>query len=217
MAQPASPAYRQYLRRSLVTGIAAALVLIIVVFLAHDAFDEPADRHPRPRRAQRRHPDDPRRSAALRRHSAYVSRLLYHDMHMGIDAGLQDVRQRCPSNKVCQRVAMPELRDIPRFNKVLVGQLHSVVEQTEQAAYDVTSRLQTIDEVVTDLNTFVAGAAAESETMALDSEAKIGGNRQLISKLEAFIAQRIAKDGRGRGAQRRGGQGSQARCRRWST
>jgi uncharacterized membrane protein YgaE (UPF0421/DUF939 family) len=39
MAQPASPAYRQYLRRSLVTGIAAALVLIIVVFLAHDAVD----------------------------------------------------------------------------------------------------------------------------------------------------------------------------------
>jgi methyl-accepting chemotaxis protein len=71
---------------------------------------------------------------------------------MGIEAGLKDVRQRCPSNKVCQRVAMPELREIPRFNKVLVGQLRSVVEQTEQAAYDVTSRLQTIDEVVTDLN-----------------------------------------------------------------
>jgi methyl-accepting chemotaxis protein len=83
-----------------------------------------------------------------------VSRLLYRDMHMGIDAGLQDVRQRCPSNKLCQRVAMPELRDIPRFNKVLAGQLHSVVEQTEQAAYDVTARLQTIDEVVTELNTF---------------------------------------------------------------
>jgi hypothetical protein len=46
MAQPASPAYRQYLRRSLLTGIAAALVLMITVFLAHDAFDAPADRAP---------------------------------------------------------------------------------------------------------------------------------------------------------------------------
>ncbi|WP_288073739.1 methyl-accepting chemotaxis protein [Accumulibacter sp.] len=120
-----------------------------------------------------------------------LSRLLYHDAHLGIDQSLRDERPRCPSNKVCQRVALPELREIPRFNRVLVGQLQSVVEQTEQAAYDVTSRLQTIDEVVTDLNQFVAGAASESQAMAHDSEERIAGNRQLIGKLEAFIAQRI--------------------------
>jgi methyl-accepting chemotaxis protein len=203
MAQPASPAYRQYLRRSLVTGIAAALVLIIVVFLAHDAVDHLLTA-----------------TLGLGERSAdtlltlvglfifiaiqhVVSRLLYRDMHMGIDAGLRDVRQRCPSNKLCQRVAMPELRDIPRFNKVLAGQLHSVVEQTEQAAYDVTARLQTIDEVVTELNTFVAGAAAESAAMARDSEQTIGGNRELIKKLEDFISQRSEQtaEDEARGAQ----------------
>jgi methyl-accepting chemotaxis protein len=203
MAQPASPAYRQYLRRSLLTGIAAALVLMITVFLAHDAFDALLTRT---LGISERSADTLLTLAGLLVFIAIqqlVSRLLYRDMHMGIDAGLQDVRQRCPSNKLCQRVAMPELRDIPRFNKVLAGQLHSVVEQTEKAAYDVTARLQTIDEVVTELNTFVAGAAAESAAMARDSEQTIGGNRQLIARLESFISQRSeqAAEDEARGAQ----------------
>ena len=193
MATALRQPYQQYRQRTLITGIAAAIVLVIVIFLVHDFFDEFLE--------SRFGLGDRSADTLITlfglllfvavQHT--VSRVLYHDVHMGIEAGLKDVRQHCPSNKVCQRVAMPELREIPRFNKVLVGQLRSVVEQTEKAAYDVTSRLQTIDEVVTDLNHFVAGAAAESETMALDSEAKIGGNRQLISKLEAFIAQRIAE------------------------
>jgi methyl-accepting chemotaxis protein len=187
---PSNP-YRRYRQRTLITGVAAALVLVLVVFVAHDSYDEFL--------STTFNLDD--RSVdtlitllgllifiAVQRS---VSRVLYSDVSMGIAEGLKDERQRCPANKVCQRVAMPELREIPRFNKVLVGQLRSVVEQTEKAAYDVTSRLQTIDEVVTDLNSFVAEAAAESAAMAHESEAEIGGNRQLINKLEAFIAQRI--------------------------
>jgi hypothetical protein len=146
-----------------------------------------------------------------------VSRLLYHDAHMGIDEQLKDERQRCPSNKVCQRVAMPELREIPRFNKVLVGQLRSVVEQTEQAAYDVTSRLQTIDEVVTDLNRFVAGAAAESES----DGARFGGNdrRQLPPDREArrpsspSASRKTARTRRAAPTR----SGKRRRCRPWST
>ena len=191
MATTSSKQYRQYRQRTLITGIAATVVLVVVVFLAHDAYDALltttfglGDRGV----------DTLITLLGLLIFIAVqrtVSRVLYSDVSMGIEAGLKDERHRCPANKVCQRVAMPELREIPRFNKVLVGQLRSVVEQTEQAAYDVTSRLQTIDEVVTDLNRFVADAAAESATMAHASEEKIGGNRQLISKLEAFIAQRI--------------------------
>jgi methyl-accepting chemotaxis protein len=153
---------------------------------------------------------------SLRRRSAPLSRVLYHDAHMGIDQQLKDERHACPSNKVCQRVAMPELREIPRFNKVLVGQLRSVVEQTEQAAYDVTSRLQTIDDVVTDLNRFVAGAAAEAETMAHDSEETLGANRHLIDKLKAFIAQRIEETARTRRAAPKPS-AKRRRCRPWST
>ncbi len=191
MANFPSKPYRQYRQRTLITGVAAALVLVVVVFLAHDTYDafltttfDLGDRSV----------DTLITLLGLLIFIAVqrsVSRVLYSDVSMGIEEGLKDERHRCPANKVCQRVAMPELREIPRFNKVLVGQLRSVVEQTEKAAYDVTSRLQTIDEVVTDLNRFVAEAAAESAAMAHESEAKIGGNCQLIGKLEAFIAQRM--------------------------
>ena len=181
----------QYRRRSLLSGLAAAVVLLIVVLLLHDGYVDFL--------SQTFGLGDRSRDALMTLLGLLlylgiqqaISQLLYHDAHLGIDESLQDERQRCPSQQVCQRVALPELREIPRFNQVLVGQLQSVVEQTEQAAYDVTSRLQTIDEVVTDLNQFVAAAAAESQAMAHESEERIAGNRQLIGKLEAFIAQRV--------------------------
>ncbi len=111
----------------------------------------------------------------------------------GMDiASLLDAQQKvCPSDFACQRVALPELREFPRFSSVLTSQLKCVVEQTEKAAYDVASRLQTIDTVVTELNDFVTAAASESEGMARDSAEMIGGNRDLIHKLERFITQRI--------------------------
>jgi hypothetical protein len=98
---------------------------------------------------------------------------------------------------------MPELQEIPPFNQVLVEQLQSVVEQTEKAAYDVTARLQTIDEVVTELKQFV-GDAARPNPMPWPATPRptIGGNRQLIGKLEAFIAQRVEETATGTGAQR---------------
>ena len=191
MATPPNQLYRQYQQRTLVTGIAATIVAVLVVFLTHGLYNDILGRG---------FDLGDRSIDALMTFCGLLlfvgvqhlfSRMLYHDAHMGIDQQLKDERSPCPSNKVCQRVAMPELRDIPRFNKVLVGHLRSVVEQTEQAAYDVTSRMQTIDEVVTDLNRFVSGAAAEAESIAHDSEATLGANCHLIEKLKAFIAQRI--------------------------
>lgn len=178
-------------RRSLLTGLAAAVVLLIAVLLLHGWYVDFL--------SQTFGLGDRSRDLLMTLLGLLLflglrqalSRLLYHDAPLGTDESLRDEGSRCPSNKVCQRVALPELREIPRFNRVLVGQLQSVVEQTEQAAYDVTSRLQTIDEVVTDLNRFVASAAAESQAMAHESEERIAGNRQLIGKLEAFIAQRV--------------------------
>ncbi len=196
MPAPLGKPYRQYRQRTLITGLTAAIVLVIVVFLTHALYE--------PFLSQ---------TLGIGHRSIDilvtllgvlifitvqqgVSRVLYQDVHMGIDADLKDPRPRCPSNRVCQRVAMPELQEIPPFNQVLVEQLQSVVEQTEKAAYDVTARLQTIDEVVTELKQFVGDATAESDAMARDSEKTIGGNRQLIGKLEAFIAQRVEETAR---------------------
>ena len=123
-----------------------------------------------------------------------ISSLYFKDAYLGIQKALDDTRPHCPSNKVCKRIAVPQLKDSKSFNAILINQLHSVTEQTEKAAYDVTSRLHTIDEVVTELSHFVAAAANESASSAIESESKIAANRTLIDHLESFIQQRLREN-----------------------
>jgi methyl-accepting chemotaxis protein len=120
-----------------------------------------------------------------------LSSIYFHDAYLGMQKELQDMRPHCPANKICKRVAMPELREIPTFNRMLVSQLQSVTEQTEKAAFDITTRLQTIDEVVTELQQFVSVANAESAGSLSDSEARVASNKTLIVHLENFVQQRI--------------------------
>jgi methyl-accepting chemotaxis protein len=191
MAPSVQARYREYRRRTLIAGLVAAVIVSIAIFFLHDSFDRLLEITIG---VSNRYTDTLLMLTGLICYigvNRYVSGVLYKDVRMTMDALLDAQSHVCPSNKVCQRVALPELREVPRFNKVMVGQLRSVIEQTEKAAYDVTSRLQTIDEVVTELNAYVANASAESAAMAHESEAKIGDNRQLIARLETFVAQRI--------------------------
>ena len=123
-----------------------------------------------------------------------ISAFYFKDRYLGMQKALDAPRPHCPSNKVCKRIAVPQLKDSKSFNAILINQLHSVTEQTEKAAYDVTSRLHTIDEVVTELSHFVAAAANESASSAIESESKIAANRTLIDHLESFIQQRLREN-----------------------
>ena len=120
-----------------------------------------------------------------------ISLYFFKDAYFGLQTTLADPRPHCPSNKFCKRIAVPELKGITPFKTILVNQLNSVTEQTEQAAYEVTARLQTIDEVVSDLSRFVATATAESANSVAESEAQIGNNTALIEHLARFIQKRI--------------------------
>jgi len=120
-----------------------------------------------------------------------ISALWFKDAAYGMQQKIEDPRPSCPANKLCKRVASPALTGIPQFNKIVVGQLHCVIEQTENAAVGLMQRLQTIDEVVTDLQGHVSSATAESDQSAVQSEQKIAENRELISRLESFIQSRI--------------------------
>jgi methyl-accepting chemotaxis protein len=183
--------YQQFKQRSLFTGIGAAVAAAIGVYILHGWY----------------HTDfkdmvgiSPRAADALGTLACVLSFVLiqraisavfYRDVHMGMSKAIAAEQVYSKASDVGTHVVVPELQEIPKFNKVLISQLNSVVEQTEKAAYDVTSRLQTIDEVVTDLNNFVRQAAAESETMAASSEKRIAENRKLIRTLEKFVDMRI--------------------------
>lgn len=122
----------------------------------------------------------------------FISLALFRDAHFGMHKVVEDPRPHCPSNQVCTRLVQPELADVEPFNRILVGQLESVSEQTEKAAFDITRRLHTIDEVVTDLQHFVSEASTEAAGSVSESENKVAANTALIERLERFIQQRLA-------------------------
>ena len=85
-----------------------------------------------------------------------------------------------------------ELRGVEGFNNVVRGQLHGVVSETEKAAFDIASRLQNIDEIITRLAAYVESTTTESNRLLTTSEERISRNRQLIGTLENYIQQRAA-------------------------
>ena len=119
-----------------------------------------------------------------------ASLMLFRDLAFGLQSDAEADAHHCRACDDVRSSVLPELREIPKFNQLLGGQLNSVVEQTEKAAFDITSRLTTIDEVVTELNAFVAQTSAETDTLAAASEDRIRDNQGLISRLEQFIQQR---------------------------
>jgi methyl-accepting chemotaxis protein len=79
------------------------------------------------------------------------------------------------------------------FNAVVCGQLKTVVEETEKAAYDITARLQQIDEVIGRLSHFVDTSAQETSTLIEASQQRIVKNRELIEQLDRYIASRVGE------------------------
>lgn len=94
-------------------------------------------------------------------------------------------------NTTAEKVAT-ELRHIGTYNAVLRNQLGSVVSETEKAAFDIASRLQSIDGLVTELIDFVHTTTRESNELLANSEARIKHNRKLILTINRYISSRIA-------------------------
>ncbi len=84
-----------------------------------------------------------------------------------------------------------ELDQIKSYNKVVRSQLATIVAETEKAAYDIASRLQTIDEVVGELNGFVDSTTSESNELIANSAQRIQRNRELVGTLDQYIKDRI--------------------------
>ncbi|WP_169140316.1 methyl-accepting chemotaxis protein [Aromatoleum toluolicum] len=184
---PLGERYRVYRKRSLVAGIASVVTIALLHFLMHDWYHEALG-------ISDRTLDTAAVAVVVVIFTAMQRALssgLYQDTCFGLEPDLKDENLHCPSSRACRRIAVPELREIPTYTQVLSRHLVSVTEQTETAACELTMRLQTIDEVVSELNRFVANEAAESESMSEQSAHQIDENRDLIARLEAFIQSRI--------------------------
>jgi methyl-accepting chemotaxis protein len=121
-----------------------------------------------------------------------VSIAFYRDWQFGMGKVQADTLVRADAYVTAAEQVVGELRAVPGFNDVVRGQLNGVVTETEKAAFDIASRLQGIDDIISRLNTYVQSTTSESNKLLAESEGRIERNRTLIATLESFIQQRIA-------------------------
>ncbi|MGE5468399.1 MAG: methyl-accepting chemotaxis protein [Ignavibacteria bacterium] len=121
-----------------------------------------------------------------------VSFAFFKDTMLGLSAReLEETRlaERCSA---ATGLVASELKQVPTFNQVVRQQLETVVNETEKAAFDISSQLQTIDEVVSHLSHFVDASSHESEELIKASEARISNNKNMIATLDRYIQERLS-------------------------
>lgn len=120
-----------------------------------------------------------------------ASLAVFRDQSLGQGVEIASLtRQHAQSEQALLEVA-DELRAVPRLSEVLRNQLANVIDQTDAAAHDISSQLQSIDGVVDRLNVFVATRSSESTELVHDSEQRISQNQQLIERMQTYIEFRI--------------------------
>jgi methyl-accepting chemotaxis protein len=121
-----------------------------------------------------------------------VSFAFFKDTMLGLSSReLEDSRRSSRFAATTELVA-GELKQVPTFNKVVRQQLETVVNETEKAAFDISSQLQTIDEVVTGLSQFVDASSHETEELMKASEQRIVNNKTMIETLDRYIQERLS-------------------------
>ena len=121
-----------------------------------------------------------------------VSRTLFDDEMFGVAHMQTRMREEREKMRLVADEVAGELLAVKTFDDVVRNQLDGVVGQTESAAFDMTQRLQTIDQVVGRLDNFVTRTTSESLQRIEDSEASIAQNRAMIGKMTEYIQRRIA-------------------------
>ena len=132
-----------------------------------------------------------------------LSLAFYHDWGFGMMKSQADAARHDQTLVGAAAQVAGELRSVQGFNDVVRGQLNGIVSETEKAAFDIASRLQGIDEIITRLGAYVESTSAESNKRLSASEERIEHNRALIVTLESFILDRVetAREDRERIAQ----------------
>jgi methyl-accepting chemotaxis protein len=122
-----------------------------------------------------------------------VSLAFFRDWRLGVERREELTANRVENTTAAVLEVSNELRQVSTFNNVISGQLNSIVAETEKAAYDITARLNEIDAVVSRLGELVDSSVQESDELIGASEERIANNHALITRLDRYIAQRVAE------------------------
>ena len=120
-----------------------------------------------------------------------ASLVFYRDLMYGAATDSKVIMEKVTDVEIVGEEVAKELIAVRAYNDVLRGQLNNIIQETEKAAYDIAERLQSIDAVVTRLDSFVEETASVSQSINADSLHEIDGNRLLIEKMDSYIKRRI--------------------------
>lgn len=114
-----------------------------------------------------------------------VSYAVFEDPNFGADR-LEDSRQKQRQNFLSAAAQVSsELSQVKGYNQVVRGQLQTIVGETEKAACDIASRLQTIDSVVCELNDLAGSTDLTLEAMTAKM---LEGNQRLADMFMDVMA-----------------------------
>ena len=184
--------FQVVLRRTLLVAIAVALGSAAAVFLGHEWFHSTL----LPALGLSHTQGDAMGALGVVMFAFLCQRLVsvafFRDAEFGLNKAQKVAADRTEIFVNAAEQVAGELRGVQRYNDVVRGQLQGVVAETEKASFDIASRLQGIDEIISRLTAFVESTTVESNQLLSASEDRIGQNRVLISTLESYIRQRVA-------------------------
>jgi methyl-accepting chemotaxis protein len=122
-----------------------------------------------------------------------ASEMIYKDSLFGLDALKQSLDRKLSGNEEIINNATLDLGELPALTNLLNEQLRAITQETEQSAFKIMERLQSIDGVVNDLMGTVTSSAKEADDMIQSGEAAISANVQLIESLNRYIQERYAE------------------------
>lgn len=120
-----------------------------------------------------------------------LSHMVFSDPMFGVGEQSANISTRFQTVSAGIEQVVGELQQVRNFNDVMRGQLHGVTEKTEAAAYDMTSQLQAIDEVVGQLSNFVNATQSETCQLQEASETRILRMNEALQALDRYVQDRI--------------------------
>lgn len=178
--------FAKLLQRTLIVALVVSLGSAVTVFLLHDWFHQSF-----PNAAL----SDAIGTAVVVICAFIAQRLVamafYREHLLGqLKSDSKDSQNLVVARKANQDVAN-ELKQIHDFIAVIRSQLSTVIDDTEKAAFNIVSRLQTIDEVVTRLEKYVVGTSNETAQLVQTSETRIAQNQAVIDQMSFYIQARL--------------------------
>ena len=120
-----------------------------------------------------------------------VSLAIYRDLMLGESTATRASQDQIGAFHTVATEVCSELRQVHDFNAVVGGHLKTVIDDTEKAAVGIVERLQTIDEVVTQLDSFVAETSQHTAQLVRESEVRIARNQTIVSQMSGYAEQRV--------------------------